>query len=354
MRRKPLCIVFTLLAAAAVAGRIALYFTSIDPETGFYTASARTVGMIASVAFAAGMILCVVLFRLLSEPKAGVIARAPELGVVSFGMAVALGFDTIASLVRPSVNSPVLNYIVGFFALLAMAYFICSGVDFLRGGRCTPGVLFGAVPLWSAVKLALFYTRFHGVIYISEGVLEVFALALTMMFWLYHTRMVTGMNSGRAAQWGYGFGISAAAACAMVTLPRMAAGLMGRSDLTAHGSDLEITSLISILYIVVFLVRYHIASVQSPVLEEEGEDVQELQAAHPLEHRADAQEVNLRESTASAQEEQAAESVEAAKAVSTESDVDDRIDRMVNELMQEKQDQRGDQPLNPPPAQPLE
>lgn len=353
MRRKPLCIVFALLAAAAVAGRIALYFTSIDPDTGFYTESARMIGMITSIAFVVGMVLCVVLFRFLSEPKSVVLDRAPDLGIVSFGMAVALGFDTIASLVQPSVDLPMLNYIIGFFAILAMAYFICSGIDYLRGGRCTPGPLFGAVPLWSGVKLVLFYTRFHGVVYISEGVLEVFALALTMMFWLYHTRMVTGMNSGRASQWGYGFGISAAAACAMVTLPRMAAGLMGRTDLTAHGSNLEITSLVSILYIVVFLVRYHIAPAQPPVSAESGEDAEKFDIAYSLERQTEAKKENWMENSASVIEARADDRSAQPKAVPTESGANDRIDRMVNELIKEKQE-KDDTSLDPPPTQPLE
>ena len=152
MRRKPLCILFSLLAAAAVAGRFVLYFTSIDPTTGFYTASARVAGLISSLVFVVGLVLCLLLFRCLSEPKAGVLGRAPDLAIVSFGMAVALVFDTIASLVRGTADSPLRDGIVAIFALLAAVYFVCSGVDYLRGERRTPGLLYGAAPLWAAVS----------------------------------------------------------------------------------------------------------------------------------------------------------------------------------------------------------
>ena len=214
--------------------------------------------------------------------------------------------------------------LTGVLALLAAAYFLCAGVDRMRGTRNTPGLLYGAVPVWAAVKLVLYYTQFHGVVYISEGILEVFALALSMMFWLYHTRMVTGMNAGRAAQWGYGFGIAAAAACGMVTLPRLAARLMGRDDLTAHGSVLMGTLFISIIYIVVFLVRYHIASVDSPLLPEE---------------EAEPASAPLTEETTNV--EQMAEQVQSEQAHTTTSldGTDDRIDRMVDELLREKQEE---------------
>ena len=344
MRRKPLCILFSLLAAAAVAGRFVLYFTSIDPTTGFYTASARVAGLISSLVFVVGLVLCLLLFRCLSEPKAGVLGRAPDLAIVSFGMAVALVFDTIASLVRGTADSPLRDGIAAIFALLAAVYFVCSGVDYLRGERRTPGLLYGAAPLWAAVKLVIFYTKFHGVVYISEGVLEVFALALTMMFWLYHTRMITGLNPARATQWGYGFGIAAAAACAMVTLPRMAAGLMGRTELTTHGADLEITWLVSILYIAVFLIRYHITSVQSPwspVADEQAETS------------------TLEDGDPRAQENQPEDVVapiegteETPDAVPTQVDsakLDDRIDRMVSELLLEQEEKEiatSDEPLD--------
>lgn len=323
MRRKPLSILFALLAAAAVGARCYLYFTAIDPVTGFYVDSARALGLVVSVACAVGMIACVALFRLVSEPAAGMVDRAPEIGVVSFGMAAALGYEAVCGAMSEWADSPVRAVLTGVVALLAAVYFICAGVDRMRGTKNTPGLLYGAVPVWAAVKLVLYYTQFHGVVYISEGILEVFALALSMMFWLYHTRMVTGMNAGRAAQWGYGFGIAAAAACAMVTLPRLVARLMGRDDLTGHGSVLMGTLFISIVYIVVFLVRYHIASVDSPLLPEEEADP----AAIPLAEGA----ASVEEMAEQAQSEQAYASPSLGGA-------DDRIDRMVDELLREKQE----------------
>lgn len=320
MRRKPLSILFAALAVVAVAARFFLYFTAIDPATGFYNDSSRVLGLVVSTAFVVGLIVCVVLFRFLSEPSAGVIGRAPGLAVISFGMAGALCCDTLVSLVR---SLSALQCLVGLFALLSAAYFVCTGIDRLRGTRHTPGLLYATVPVWAAVKLVIYYTQFHGVIYISEGILEVFALALSMMFWLYHTRMVTGMEPGRAAQWGYGFGIAAAVACCMVTLPRLVAGVMGRDDLTAHGLGLEVALLISAVYIVVFLVRYHIACVDSPfssdpVLETE-EAAKESSPLTETEPVADSSE----EETAAAQ-------------------ADDRIDRLVDELLRQKQEENGE------------
>lgn len=304
MRRKPLSILFAVLALAAVATRMWLYFTAIDPATGFYTDSSRTLGLIVSVVFGVGLIACVVLFRFFSEPAPGQIVRASDLAVASFGMAGGLCYDTVVLLMQTSGTSPVKKYLIGLFALLAAAYFVCAGVDRLRGTQRTPGLLYAAVPAWAAVKLVVYYTQFHGVVYISEGVLEVFALALSMMFWLYHTRMVTGTNPGRAAQWGYGFGIAAAAACCMVTLPRLVSGLMGQDALTAHGSGLEVSLLISVIYIAVFLVRYHKTPADRPLSPNRIPDREERVAR-----------------------------TEEPETVQT----DDRINRLVDELLHQKQ-----------------
>ena len=328
MRRKPLCILFTALAAAAVAARFFLYFAAIDPATGFYTEQYHGLGTAVSIVFAVLLIACVLSFRLAGEQRQGIIGRAPGLGVVSFGMAAALCYDAVMAIVR-GVGGTAFgrDVTVSVLALLAAVFFVFQGVDRLTGSNRTPGLLYGLVPLWAAVKTVMFYTKFHGVVYISEGMLEVFALALVMMFWLYHARMLTGMNAGRAAQWGYGFGIAAAATCSMVTLPRLTALLLGKTELASHGSALEISLLVSVAYIILFLIRYHDAPQAAPDAEEE-----EIPAVPPV-GAASMDEYVPQPAMADIDQHPAEESMPA---------VDDRIDRMVDELMDEKRKTQSD------------
>ena len=84
------------------------------------------------------------------------------------------------------------------------------------------------------------------------------------------------------------------------------------------------TLFISIIYIVVFLVRYHIASVDSPLLPEE---------------EAEPDFISLVEETASVEEMEEQAQSEQVSASPYPDGTDDRIDRMVDELLREKQEE---------------
>ncbi len=274
MRRKPLGILFGVLAVAAVAARYFWYFHATNAPTGFTANSMQALGVGLSIAFVAVLAACVISFRLTKDPAAQGLRRSIPLGVVCFPLAASLCFDTVVSFGGELLP---IDYAVGILALLSALYFAWFGMDRLLGRNSCPALLSLAPLVLSALKLVVFYTDFHNVTAITEGIVELFSLCLGTLFWLYHTKMVLGQNTRRSAQWGYGFGIPAAACYLMITLPRLVAPLTYRAEFTAHGSRVEWASIVAALYIAVFLVEYHRASVRPSEAEELLSDSEEAE-----------------------------------------------------------------------------
>ena len=266
-----------------MAARTVIVLTSIDPHTGFYYTSAQSGGTGAlftetgANVFSMTLLIAAAVFllamRFTRHRATAPISDSAPLAMASFLVAASLFFDIASQLFTRLSSLTLGDYLVIGLAVLSGIYFILRGLALWQGKSGSPSLWSLTVVLWGLAKLILTFTRFNGITQISENTYDIFAIALLMIFWLFHAKLVDSTDTRRSLNWIYGFGVPAAVAGLMVTIPRYFAMIFVEQEFITSASP-EFTGLTMSLYIFVFLGTYLRRADRAPaeILEEPDEN----------------------------------------------------------------------------------
>lgn len=254
-----------LVIAVLVALRSYFVLYGIDAQTGFYVAQKQNAATAVSMAMAGLCVVVIIVARLLPLKPAGIVRHSYPLSLLSFLMAGALFYDAAYTLFSQMELLNWADILLLVLAVLAGCSLVAHGVGLWRTLPQRVGFSALLIVLWSLARFLILFIRFNGVTKISENAFDVVAAALMMMFWLFHTKNVTGTQSKGSTGWLCGFGLTAAAASLMVSLPRYLALLTGRGDLFVYSSGPLLFNLIAPIYIFVFLILSTGAKASIPV-----------------------------------------------------------------------------------------
>lgn len=219
MKLKNIYILFALFLPVSILGRFFQLFATINPSTGFFTPDASGINFYMCAAFAVFtffLFCCALFYKDYSDAP---ITPKPISAVFSLILALTMLIDLgakVTSLTSISVLEIVYCALLllgaGVFCLFAVRSF--SGNDMQLGGLMIVPIL-----LW-IVRLITDFIAFTGMANISENVIKLLMICTSMVFLLYHGKLVDGMGSVKNRRMAVAFGIPATILCLISTLPR--------------------------------------------------------------------------------------------------------------------------------------
>ena len=278
IKMKYLLFVFATVLFVALPTRVYQLLAIVDTENGFFMKNDITIVVLYAVVF-----LFVALFMGMSflskevpSPKLPT-GKNPLLGIASAIMTAGLVWDILAieKLVVPPVggefnmdifmdilranidnNGGLLLVLQFVFAILAVFYFIVFAISHLNGkGSYKEFKLLALSPLcWCMVSLISNLMKAISFISVSELLFEIFMLVFAMLFFLTFARISSGVFTVDS-MWGiYGYGLSACLFAGLVTVPRIAALIAGKTLVPGYEFSFAHFSLL------IFIFSYVIAS----------------------------------------------------------------------------------------------
>ena len=230
-----MAMLFGLVTLAALALRLVLKLTMIDPETGFYLLEG--VGpwpMLFNLLLAAGVVAAV-LWVLRQKPEGGAFAPCRVQG----GLTVLSGFAAEVWAILQVMEQlsggkiQLLTLLVAVISIGAGLYLMNLGVGDAAGrqGRGISAAGASLLILWSVAVMLSIFLSYSVVVTISDHLLTTLTLVSVVIFLVGYTKLRMGMSGRRAgAQTALGgllgafFGLSGC-------LPSLAAGAMGIKEL---------------------------------------------------------------------------------------------------------------------------
>ncbi|MGP1543895.1 MAG: hypothetical protein ACTTIO_02915 [Candidatus Fimenecus sp.] len=261
---------------SSLALRLYQYFTIIDTNyTGFFKKIDWSVPV-----FSTTLVISCIFFFVLMTRTAYMTASMPvvnknnKMKLVSMFMAVGILYDIILMLTKLTVAirgytrlleinfftylfsegliAVILQCICGF---LAVIFFILYALSFGDGKNAFFGYRFLALmPLfWTMFRLVYRFMTKIAFIEVSELMLELFALAFMMIFFMSFARMVSSIPQKNDMRKAAAFGIPAALLTAVIGLSRLIATLGGRKELLPNGFVFSLSDLSFAAFAVSFI-----------------------------------------------------------------------------------------------------
>lgn len=220
MKLKNIYLLFVLFLPVSVMGRFFQLSSTINPSTGFFSADAADINFYmcaAFVVFAFFLFCCTLFYKGYSSAP---IQPKPVLAVFSLILALTLLIDLGAMVT--SIGGGVTAFQILHCALLMLsaAVFCLFAVWSFSGVKVNVGgLMLVPIVLW-IVRLIADFMSFTGMANISENVIKLIMICTSMVFLLYHGKLVGGMGSVRNRRMAVAFGMPAAVLCLISTLPR--------------------------------------------------------------------------------------------------------------------------------------
>lgn len=240
---RAIMLIFAAAAVVLTVLRAVGVFSLIDASTGFYKESsfAITSFNILLVLFCGGLIVT----SFLSKETGSFVALGYKSGAcfgASCFMAVAMFYDCVSSLsasgkclagadyydsaFRMFMSSGALpQFLRSIFALLSAVYFIFLCVSYKKGSRVAGGrkIIALAPVAWAAFRMVSLFISKISFLRVSDLFLELVLLSLCALFYFAFAQTASEVYSEMDLKWRItGFGLSAAAVAAAVSVTRLA------------------------------------------------------------------------------------------------------------------------------------
>jgi len=280
MKKIILSIGFILFSLCAVGVRIFELKVMIDSNYGFYFDQYSTVAFILC---AIAIIGCInfgigALLTLRKESKERTVPNNSFLmGGASLVMALGILADA-GNFALYNTQTGWADYLVFSLSLLTAVTFAVFGIFYLLGKKA-PTVLSLLPIVWSVAQLITNYTEYNSIALTSENLLDVISLALFMVFWLYHGKLICGMNLSKTFSKVLIFGSVTSVFGLISTLPRFFVEYGSRTEPISSFPMVSFSNLSGAIYIICFMGILYFQKKElslAPVSESDIEDDEEV------------------------------------------------------------------------------
>lgn len=213
-------VIFTVLTAVTVILRILQSAAMIDPQTGFYKPSYEIFEPIFLVTLF-GLIVAYFIIAMLTvnyPPLENHFVKSKSLGTVTLIYAVI----TVARCVEYFVTAGEMEFIeyilIVDFAMFG-AFLIMYSVFLLQGTR-PPAELFLIPSIFGAVRFGVTFVSYVDVIKVTDIILTITMLGMSMMFWHMFARINAGIAAKTTVKMLFGFGFPAALLAIACSVPK--------------------------------------------------------------------------------------------------------------------------------------
>lgn len=273
-----LFIVFIMSVILALPFRVFQLMTNVESETGFWIDHSHYSIFVLYAIVLVGTVLPVVL-SLVYKSGLGKVEPVPEKkplgGILSFLMAAGLLVDAISR--YTSFSDLYYNYsstagsvsmasylsksgalamgLEAFFAVVSAIFFIMLGIAWLTEKDPSEYKLLAVMPVfWAIFRIMHRFMRKISFLNVSELFFELAMIVFLMMFFMAFAQITARIN-GKGLEWKlYAYGMPAALFCLICFIPRVVVTVLGKGDLIADGSSIEIVDLTSAAFILFVLV----------------------------------------------------------------------------------------------------
>ena len=273
-----LFIVFIASVILALPFRVFQLMVNVESGTGFWKDHSHFSIFVLYAIVLVGTVLPLVL-ALVYKSGLGKVEPAAEKkplgGVLSFLMSAGLLVDAITRYTAFSdlyfeyssggADTSLVSYLSksgalamgleAFFAVVSAIYFIMLGIAWLTEKDPAEYKLLAVMPVfWAIFRIMHRFMRKISFLNVSELFFELAMIVFLMMFFMAFAQITAKVN-GKGLEWKlYAYGMPAALFSLICFIPRIAVTILGKGDLIANGSSIEVVDLTSAAFILFVLV----------------------------------------------------------------------------------------------------
>ncbi|MBR2151952.1 MAG: hypothetical protein IJ944_01530 [Clostridia bacterium] len=266
MKKIILSISFILFCFLTVGVRIFELLVMIDKQSGFYLEKFNIISIIMVVIafigcfnFAFGSII-----TLKNESKE---RKAPKnsvlVGISSLLMALGIFYD-MGQIALSTSEYNLGNYVALGLSFLSAITFVIYGVCYFVGKEL-PKIMSIIPVIWSVGQLIISYTRFNGIALASENITDIITLSFFMVFWLYHSKIISEINAEKSLSRLFIFGSCTAMLGLISTLPRFFVDYGLRVDFISSMPMVSFSNLTGAIYVICFMGAIYLQTVEKSV-----------------------------------------------------------------------------------------
>lgn len=273
-----LFIVFIASVILALPLRVYQLMVNVESGTGFWIDRSHFSIYVLYAIAAVGTVLPIVLSLVYKSGlgKVEPVAEKKTLGgVISFAMAIGLLVDAITRYTAFSDlyfgysvsgdSTTMVSYLSksgalamgleAFFAVVSAIYFIMLGIAWLTEKDPSEYKLLAVMPVfWAIFRIMHRFMRKISFLNISELFFELLMIVFLMMFFMAFAQITAKVN-GKGLEWKlYAYGLPAALFCLICFIPRIVVAILGKGELIADGSSVEVVDLTSAAFVLFVLV----------------------------------------------------------------------------------------------------
>ncbi len=221
------------LLCVAIPFRTYQLLSLIENDTGFYKEINWSVYLMYALCILAVLVPYVLTLLAKNVPESRAVYRKNKLLAVS---AFIFGAGLVADAVT-ALSTLVLAYqgyltaeislvptaLQGVFGILSAIYIFIFGISYIDGRTTyTRYKLLALSPLvWSVARLIIRFVKKISYVNVSDLLLELFAIAFMMLFFLAFARISSGLSNKKAMRSLWSAGFASAFFCAVANLPRL-------------------------------------------------------------------------------------------------------------------------------------
>lgn len=273
-----LFIIFIASVILALPFRVYQLMVNVESDTGFWIDRTHFSVYVLYAIVALGTVLPMVLSLVYKSGlgKVEPVAEKKTLGGgLSFLMAAGLLNDAIARYSSFSdlyydysvagIGTPMLSYLSksgalamgleAFFAVVSAIYFIMLGIAWFTEKDPSEYKLLAVMPVfWAIFRIMHRFMRKISFLNVSELFFELLMIVFLMMFFMAFAQITSRVN-GKGLEWKlYAYGLPAALFCLICFIPRVVVMILGKRELIADGSSVEVVDLAAAMFILFVLV----------------------------------------------------------------------------------------------------
>ena len=258
--------------------RVYQYFKILESDTGFYTKTDFSVYVMYIVMAFIAIFSVAAAFANKKSFKNKNISFSPVSGAVVFAVA-AIGF--IADAVNCfsnyssigltyqnnidktkwqfiSENGGVIILIEAVAGIISAIYFFALSAGYISKKNTAPKlrIMALALPIWSVARLLIRFKTKISFINVSDLFIGLFAIAFTMLFFLYFAQTISEVDNGETYFKMYAYGVPAAVFSLTCFVPRFLLSVIGREDLLCVGYGVELCDLLIPVMIISTLIAH--------------------------------------------------------------------------------------------------
>lgn len=251
MKYKKIAFLFLIALAAGVMIRTLQVFYTIDGATGFFKQSYADMGFKMSVVVLGLTLIMTIIGATVHRCPARMPKVNPVLGVASIALGAGVAYElaTVAVSARIPLWQIILLDITGIATVL---FFIAYGAKFIHNYALPRKLYIIPVSYWM-IKLVFTFTTISSLALIIDNMLMILSYCAVLIFMLEFAKLANDKDLKTNHKKLMASGICAVLLCAFISLPRLFAIVLGRSDVLHENLSSVLTTLTVGVFIAAFI-----------------------------------------------------------------------------------------------------